>query len=331
MSYCNALIIQPGAVGDGVLTLPLISLLKGFGVGHVDVMGHRDKIGFLEKKGGVDKILSLEEARLDRLFLDSSEFNLPESDALIELFASYDLIVTFLKDDAGHFEKNLIYTAAITHAADVVAMELLGAEEKNEHVSKFFIRQVVEQLAELELSADDKFLEQVAIDIDKDDIERGRGLLKPAGIGGEKIIVIHPGSGGQEKCWPLENFIELANRFEKDGFSVVFLLGPVEKDRWDDEKIKFLKSQTAVLEDLDLQSVADVLSCCDGFVGNDSGPGHLASVLGVATVTIFGPSRAEIWRPLGRKVCVCQCSGGDDVWCGVDEVFEKALQLIVDK
>ena len=88
---------------------------------------------------------------------------------------------------------------------------------------------------------DERFLEQVSIDVDEADIERGRGLLGAVGVDSERVIAIHPGSGGEEKCWPLDNFIELAGRFEAEGFNVVFLLGPVERDRWGSERIDFLK------------------------------------------------------------------------------------------
>jgi heptosyltransferase-3 len=42
------------------------------------------------------------------------------------------------------------------------------------------------------------------------------------------------------------------------------------------------------------------------FVGNDSGPGHLAGILGVPTVSIFGPKDPARWKPLGPTVNVVQ-------------------------
>jgi heptosyltransferase-2 len=48
----------------------------------------------------------------------------------------------------------------------------------------------------------------------------------------------------------------------------------------------------------------------DAFIGNDSGPGHLAAALNVPTLTIFGPQRTEWFRPmhpLGRVVEGLDC------------------------
>jgi ADP-heptose:LPS heptosyltransferase len=47
----------------------------------------------------------------------------------------------------------------------------------------------------------------------------------------------------------------------------------------------------------DLPSLLDVLATADRFIGNDSGPGHLAAALGVPTFTIFGPQLPELFAP----------------------------------
>jgi len=47
----------------------------------------------------------------------------------------------------------------------------------------------------------------------------------------------------------------------------------------------------------DLPGLIDVLSTADRFIGNDSGPGHLAALLGVPTFTVFGPQLPELFAP----------------------------------
>jgi heptosyltransferase III len=41
---------------------------------------------------------------------------------------------------------------------------------------------------------------------------------------------------------------------------------------------------------------------CERFIGNDSGPGHLAAAVGVATFTLFGPTDPAVWGPVGPRV-----------------------------
>jgi ADP-heptose:LPS heptosyltransferase len=53
------------------------------------------------------------------------------------------------------------------------------------------------------------------------------------------------------------------------------------------------------------------------FIGNDSGPAHLAGIIGLPTIALFGPTNPANWKPLGPKV---QTLHGDDVQ--VEEVLK---------
>lgn len=115
----------------------------------------------------------------------------------------------------------------------------------------------------------------------------------------EQPWVIHPGSGGREKCWPLERFVELGRSLPGPMVAVV---GPVEADRWGEGGIAALARELPVLADLSLEDLAGVLAEARGFVGNDSGPAHLAGALGVPTVALYGPTKREHFAPLGPAV-----------------------------
>ena len=58
------------------------------------------------------------------------------------------------------------------------------------------------------------------------------------------------------------------------------------------------------LTDLSLTQVLGLLSCADGFVGNDSGITHLAAGLGVKTLAVFGPTNPAVYGPIGPAVTV---------------------------
>jgi ADP-heptose:LPS heptosyltransferase len=61
------------------------------------------------------------------------------------------------------------------------------------------------------------------------------------------------------------------------------------------------------------------------FIGNDSGPGHLAGVIGLPTLILFGPSEPATWRPLGPKVRTLRNLILSDLT--VDEVYSVAKEL----
>ena len=69
-----------------------------------------------------------------------------------------------------------------------------------------------------------------------------------------------------------------------------------------------------------LLEVAHQLQQCRCYLGNDSGITHLAAMLGVPTVAIFGPTDPKIWRPVGPLVKVIQGHTLEDVT--VDDAIE---------
>ena len=130
-------------------------------------------------------------------------------------------------------------------------------------------------------------------------ISRGRELFKPEGP--SRALIIHPGSGGRIKCWPLSRYLELANRVSRSGWSPAFLLGPVEKEM--PEVAGTINStRFPVLSDLSLTDTASVLAGAELYVGNDSGITHLAAVLGTPVIAIFGPSDPGRYGPRGKSV-----------------------------
>ncbi len=112
-------------------------------------------------------------------------------------------------------------------------------------------------------------------------------------------IILHPGSGATWKCPPVELFEELAVLLTARGYPVAVLEGPAERERATrfDVRAEILREPT-------LQRLAEYLTASSGYVGNDSGVSHLAGLLGVPSVTLFGPTHPSSWSPLGPRVRV---------------------------
>lgn len=119
-------------------------------------------------------------------------------------------------------------------------------------------------------------------------------------------IIIHPGSGGRSKCWPLPCFLSLAHRLRAGGAAVCFLLGPVELELWPDEVLNSIRAEFETRELPRPSELVRLLAAARCLVGNDSGPAHLAALLDTPTVTIFGPTAASVWRPIGTAARVIQ-------------------------
>lgn len=145
-----------------------------------------------------------------------------------------------------------------------------------------------------------------------------RGLGHVAAAGGP--IVIHPGGGSPAKCWPLAKFIELAAALKAAGRGVRFVIGEVEQERWPAADIAALREVADVDSLASLTDLLDRLKSASTFVGNDSGPGHIAGILGVPTVSLFGSTDPTRWRPIGPKVSVVQAETLNEI--AVEQVLK---------
>jgi heptosyltransferase-3 len=308
----RAVILQPGALGDCLLTLPLVKLMKeALDLGGVDLVGHAEYVDFLPERTCVDSIRSIDTAELHRLFAAPAGFDLADRDPLIHMFSDYSWIITFLGEPGSDFEQNLIFTANCSHSAEVITLSLKPPDGHQQHITQFYLEQFARQSS---LPSDQVRIAEKDVLIRVRDADRDRGveLLEQAGVDlSRRLVVIQPGSGGQKKCWCLDNFLSIATELRNREVEVLFLLGPAEVERFrPSEKVQIHAAAKCVTH-LALPQVVALLSCADAFLGNDSGVTHLAAGMGLRTIALFGPTEPVVYRPLGRAVSVFRDPAGD--------------------
>ncbi len=318
----RGVILQPGAIGDCVLTLPLAEFMKeSLGLGGIDIIGHTEYVGILPGRTCVDGIRSIDSVDLHRLFAETQVFDLADRDPLVNAFSDYAWVVTFLGEPGGNFEQNLIFTVNCSHSAEVITLFLKPSQGFSAHISEFYIQEFVTQSG-LSRQIGRARPDAVLIRASRADVNKGRELLKEIEVDlSAKLVVIQPGSGGVEKCWPLENFLSLAVELDSKGTEVVFLLGPAELERFSNTTINEINSVAKCLTELSLMDVLGLLSCAEGFVGNDSGITHLAAALGVRTLAVFSSTNPDVYRPIGPDVTVFTSPSG-----GFDKKSSTSLQ-----
>lgn len=128
------------------------------------------------------------------------------------------------------------------------------------------------------------------------DVTRSNGLILPPGVvrrAAANRVVIHPTGSHPEKMWSRPKFLALARSLERLGLKPSFLVAPNEFDAW-----RGISAHGHEVNALDLGDVARWIAESDWFIGNDSGLGHLASSIGVPTLTLFmRRGLARSWRP----------------------------------
>lgn len=140
------------------------------------------------------------------------------------------------------------------------------------------------------------------IPLPKDRDRSLENLLGRKADGERPRIVIHPGSGYPSKRWSTRSYEILIEKVLSEGLGDVILVGskeekqllPSSKFARDSHFINLMGKTT-------LTELCAVLSSCELFVGNDSGPAHLAAALGKKLVVVFsGTNESRHWRPWSR-------------------------------
>jgi heptosyltransferase III len=133
--------------------------------------------------------------------------------------------------------------------------------------------------------------------------------------------VIHPCASTPEKTWPADRFIEAASYVEKSlELEPVFISGPGE------DLSRFGRWRT--LSAAPLAEIKWLISSASLFIGNDSGPAHMAAAFGIPSVVIFGASDPVTWAPWRTQAEVLTGRDGTTS-IGVHEAIEAFDRLRV--
>ncbi|MEK6410847.1 MAG: glycosyltransferase family 9 protein [Acidobacteriota bacterium] len=117
------------------------------------------------------------------------------------------------------------------------------------------------------------------------------------GAGGGGFACIVPGAAFESKMWTAEGFARVADHLtERWSLPSVVVAGPGQ-ERLAREVASAANAKTTVLAGLGLKELVALLETARLFVGNDSGPMHIAAALECPVVAVFGSSNPDVWHP----------------------------------
>jgi len=299
---CGA-IISPGAIGDCILMLPLAAAIKdSLALGRMDFIGNAEYTEFYPGRTCIDTVRSIESIPMHRLFESSQQFDVDDPDELVNAFEPYQYIISFMGWREGDFHANLLYTVNCSHCGDVIMLPFGPGENDSKHTGLSYIDNFFRENTDFKQST--KFdINDTLISPSDSDRENGAKMLKSEGIEvGEKLIVICPGAGGVQECWPMENFLKTAETLGEKGIRILFLLGPAETERFDATVIKSMEDVGKVFSNCSLTQVVQTIACAVLFLGNDSGITHIAGAMGIKTFALFGVTNPVFYQPMGPSV-----------------------------
>ena len=259
-------IIRLRSLGDCVLTTPALTLLRRFRPDlRVSVVVEPRWRTLFEGNADIDEILPPELLALRRTRPDVC-LNLhggPRSAWMTALSGA--------RWRAGfrHFRQQFAYNVHIPRAQQILNVERTVHTAEHLASAMFFLGAPVEEIPRGRLSAANNML-----------------------LSGDKLTgatVIHPIAATPGKTWRAEGFLEIARRLRASSARAVFIGGRGE------DLSRFHEFPT--LSGAPLSEIKSLLASASLFVGNDSGPAHMAAAFAVPSVVIFGASDPAIWGP----------------------------------
>jgi ADP-heptose:LPS heptosyltransferase len=306
------LVIRGGAIGDFILTLPSLALLRdAFPETHIEVLGYPHIAALADGRRYANAVRSIESGRLAGFFNPKADLD-PE---LCEYFASFHQVISWLFDPDGFFEGNLRRAG--------VRNLICGTPKIGDHAHA--AAQLAEPLSNLALFSETN---AAIFHPSQSDLDAARQFL-PAD--GPAPIALHPGSGGERKNWPLDRWLDLVRSVAQRGRPVLVIGG--ESDL---ERISAVRSAVAglgnvhFLEHLPLPVLGAVFAGCRLFIGHDSGISHLAAAAGAPCILLFGPTDPAVWAPANPDVHVVRAESGSMADIPLESVRTMVDSLLPD-
>ena len=309
------LVVKLDHIGDFVTALPSIRRLKAlFPQARITVLAGRHARGFASMEPAIDELLEFEFFHA-RSQLGEKEVTRDDLLALRARLAPYrfDLAVDLRK----HLSTRDVlpytgarYLAGYDYMGQCpfldVALEWDGdknLQRKRSHVVDDLLA-LVEAIATA-CGTERNLLPAVAARPEPETLpEAMRPMFE------KPVVAMHIGAGNVTKTWPAEYFSALIDLLtDTNGVNVMLIGGPDDREASEALLETLLRPEAvrSVAGLTSLDALPRLLSACCLYIGNDSGPKHIAAALGVPTIGIHsGVVDAFEWGPVGPRAVALQ-------------------------
>lgn len=288
-------VFRPGALGDTLLTVgALAGLRRAFPGALIELVGHGAG-QVLRRAGLVDAANSFDSLQVAGLFLSSAVVSYRWHGAR--------LVVLWLR--RGEW---LLPAFEVAGAQQVIAASP-EPEGANVHVGDHLVHTLAPAGVE---SSDGWPRLELPARVETLSWRSDRAL-------------VHPGSGSPRKNWAPQAFAGVLRALRGWGIEPILVCGPADDAAVSDVLAELQGDEVEIIRPRNVSALAALLAEASLYVGNDSGVSHLASLLGVPSVAIFGTTDPARWAPRGERVEVL---GGPGSWPTLGEVLTSSARLL---
>ncbi|MDP8263095.1 MAG: lipopolysaccharide heptosyltransferase II [Candidatus Ancaeobacter aquaticus] len=292
---CNILVVTKNWLGDAVCTTPAIRAIKEtYKEASVSVLSHPRCVQIFEGNSDLSSVIPFEIRRGVRSLFDQVRLlKILKSHAFDTVFVLHRsrsmAFLTFLsgiKYRVGYGTKGR--GVFLTHPVST-------PKDEDMHMIAYHLN-LLEECGIKARSWDCIF------PVSKEDENAAEKLIKELGLSNEdRIILIGPGGNWDRKRWPASYFAKLID-IVSDRYNVRIVLTGSQKDAYlaDIIMTRTKNPPYNAMGKTTLKSFGALLKRSRLYIGNDSGPTHIAAALAVPLIAIFGPTEPKLTGPLGK-------------------------------
>ena len=325
-------LIRPGALGDALLALPVLALLRRDRPGaHLTLVARGDVLPLARASALADTTCDWASAAWAALFAEDARAGAAdEVRALIKGAA----VVAWLTDADGMVARSLAAWGArqvVIAPGRPPVHDLPGDAAARDHVALLLARALVALRGHTVPATAAALAACMApLHVDASDDSTAERVWHAFDLPSRRVVALHAGSGGATKRWPAPHFAELTRRLVAAGWRPLLIEGPADLEATASVLAALgpLAHVVPVARGLAVGALAALLRRCAGYAGNDSGVSHLAALAGVPTLALFGPSDPARWAPLGPRVRILRAPNGDLAAQDVDAVWEALWGIL---
>jgi len=305
----NILAIRWGGLGDLLIILPALRLIKHiFNRSRITLIARSSYADLLKEALIVEEIISLEDSRVSYLFQNKPEIK-------GKWLEAFDLVVSWLN------KPQVEWTEGMKRSLSQRFVPII-AEKQEFPFTQHFFEATAEFLGKKAPNQPDyELLACLPVREEwRDEAERFFPWLR-----GQPFVIIHPGSGGRAKRWPLSNFLDIVDYLARRRISGVVVTGSAEEE-YDSLLASFhWPGGWGWSREPTLRAIAWLLTKASFYIGNDSGVTHLAGLCGCAGIALYREEEARLWAPSG-KLRVIRASHIEDI--AINNIKAEIRQLL---
>ncbi len=349
MESPKILVLRLSAVGDVIRTLPAVQTLKAHLSSSITWMVEEPSETLLESQPEIDEVILFPRRRWSEGMRSVRKIGR----TLIEM-ARFTLTLRRKKFDVVLDFHGILKSGILSFISG--ASRRIGFERRSSKEGNFIFSNIKVRLSEDRISRYQRnfaLLRGMGLEIkdyhyqfhipleDRKYIESFFNQFST--LSGKPVIGIHPGSSPKTlyKRWMPDRYARLADKLIRElKATVLFTWGPGELEGVKEIQRKMKESSILGPYTESLTQLGEIYRHCDLYVGGDTGPTHIASLMGVPVVVIFGPTDPIVNEPLGFHKKVRKevgCSPCRDRSCNkltclkaieVEDVFKAIREIL---